>query len=61
MSTLALQALTTLHKHMERHRPELLKAGTFASDEFDRLYLEWIRIRWDDNDPWVRKVWIKRP
>jgi hypothetical protein len=46
---------------MKRHSGQLLTAGTFASDEFDRLYLAWTRARWDDGHPWTRSVWEKRP
>lgn len=50
-----------LDAHMQRYRGELLNTGTFASDEFDRLYHRWICARWDDGDPWVRRVWTTRP
>lgn len=50
-----------LDEHMRRHRGQLLTRGTFASEEFDRLYVEWIRRRWDAGDPWVRDVWRTRP
>lgn len=50
-----------LEEHMRKYRGQLLVAGTFAADEFDRLYLAWIRARWDDGDRWVRGVWTVRP
>lgn len=57
-STLALDALNT---HMRRHVGQLLTPDTFASDEFDRLYLLWIRARWDEGHAWTRSVWPVRP
>lgn len=50
-----------LTQHMKAHAGSLLTVGTFASDEFDRLYLEWIRERWNLHDVWVREVWKARP
>ena len=55
------EALAALAAHMKRYRGELLTSGTFASDEFDRLYLAWICVRWDEGDTWVRNVWVERP
>lgn len=54
-------ALVLLNEHMRRHSGQLLTVGTFASEEFDRLYVNWIRLRWDAGDPWVRSVWTARP
>ena len=54
-------ATIALDEHMRRYRGELMTAGTFASDEFDRLYLVLIRARWDRGDAWVRSVWTARP
>lgn len=50
-----------LEDHMRRYRSELLAEGTFANIEFDRLYLELIRARWDAEHAWVRSVWKERP
>jgi len=50
-----------LAMHMKRYGGELLTQGTFASDEFDRLYLVWTRCRWDEGHPWTRSVWKERP
>ncbi len=50
-----------LKAHMKSHSGQLLTQGTFASEEFDRLYLRWIRARWDEGDAWVRDVWKERP
>jgi hypothetical protein len=50
-----------LEAHMKRHSGALLTRGTFASEEFERLYAIWIRARWDAGDPWVRGVWSERP
>lgn len=50
-----------LRRHMEHFRGQLLMIGTFASEEFDRLYTVWIRARWDEGDAWVRSVWKERP
>ena len=55
------KANAALTEHMKRHSGQLLTAGTFASDEFDRLYLVWIRARWDEKNPWTRSVWKDRP
>lgn len=55
---------TRLEAHMRRYRGELgalLNVGTFASEEFDRLYNLWIRARWDTGDVWVRSIWKVRP
>jgi len=58
----AIQAAkAALDAHMKRHAGQLLTRGTFASDEFDRLYIEWIRLRWDAGEPWTRNVWKARP
>jgi len=50
-----------LNAHMKRFQGQLLTQGTFASEEFDRLYNVWITARWDAGDPWVRSVWKTRP
>ena len=50
-----------LDEHMKRFSGQLLTQGTFASDEFERLYTRWIRARWDAGDAWVRSVWTVRP
>lgn len=50
-----------LTAHMKRYAGELLKAGTFASDEFDRLYKAWTQARWDEGHAWTRSVWKERP
>lgn len=51
-----------LEAHMEKYRGFLLTArGAFPATEFDRLYLEWVRARWDAGDPWVKSVWKVRP
>lgn len=55
------QANVALVDHMKRFSGQLLTAGTFASDEFDRLYLALIQARWDEGDAWVRGVWSTRP
>jgi hypothetical protein len=55
------QAKAALSGHMKRFSGQLLTARTFASDEFDRLYLAVIRARWDEGDAWVRSVWGARP
>lgn len=54
-------ALHALEDHMDRFSGQILTRGTFASEQFDRLYLEWIRARWDDHDAWVRSIWTVRP
>lgn len=46
---------------MRRHVGQLLTPGTFASEEFDRLYLVLTWARWDAGDPWVRGIWPERP
>lgn len=55
------KANAALEAHMKRYSGELLTQGTFASEEFDRLYLIWICARWDASDAWVRSVWKTRP
>lgn len=50
-----------LEAHMKLHSGQILTDGTFASEEFDRLYLIWIRARWDEKHPWTRSVWKERP
>lgn len=50
-----------LEAHMKQNRGKLLEVGTAASVEFDRLYLDWIRARWDAADRWVKSVWVARP
>lgn len=55
------QARTALDRHMRAFASQLLIRGTFASEEFDRLYIDWIRARWDEHDLWVRSVWTVRP
>lgn len=50
-----------LKSHMARYRGEVIARGTFASEEFDRLYSAWICARWDAGDEWVRSVWTTRP
>lgn len=50
-----------LDAHMKRYQGQLFTVGTFASEEFDRLYAAWISARWDAGDSWVRSVWTKRP
>lgn len=55
------RAHAELNAHMKRYRGECLTRGTFASDEFDRLYLAWIRARWDAGQAWTRNVWKERP
>lgn len=55
------RAYIALADHMKRHAGSLLTEGAFASEEFDRLYLAWIRARWDDGDAWTRSVWRERP
>jgi hypothetical protein len=55
------KAQETLEAHMKLHAGQLLTADTFASKEFDVLYLEWIRCRWDDGHAWTRNVWKERP
>lgn len=55
------RAHVALKAHMKQHAGQLLTQGTFASDEFDRLYHAWIRARWDAGDAWVRSVWTDRP
>jgi hypothetical protein len=58
----AVQAANAaLAAHMKRHSGALLTQGTYASEEFDRLYLILICARWDAGDPWVRGVWTERP
>lgn len=59
--TLPAIALDALRNHERRFAGQLLTRGTFASEEFDRLYEIWIRARWDAGDPWVRSVWTTRP
>jgi hypothetical protein len=54
-------AQLALELHMKQHSGQLLKAGTQAGDEFERLYLEWIRARWDEGHTWTRSVWKDRP
>lgn len=54
-------ALTALETHMKRFNGQLLMSRTYGGDEFDRLYLAWIRTRWDANDKWTRSVWERRP
>lgn len=54
-------ANAALEAHMRRHKGQILTAGTFASEEFDRLYAVWILARWDAGDRWVRSVWTTRP
>jgi len=54
-------AQKALEAHMQQFSGQLLTAGTFASEEFDRLYMTWIRARWDEGDRWVRYAWKKRP
>jgi hypothetical protein len=61
MGTQTQVAYQALSEHMRRYPGDLLKAGTFAGEEFDRLYLEWTRSRWDDGHPWTREVWAERP
>jgi hypothetical protein len=54
-------ANAALTAHMKRYSGELLTQGTFASEEFDRLYLVWTRARWDEGHTWTRSVWKERP
>lgn len=54
-------ACAALECHMRQHRGMILTQGTFASEEFDRLYTIWIRARWDEHHPWTRSVWKERP
>jgi hypothetical protein len=54
-------AHAVLKAHMARYPGELLTQGTFASEEFSRLYEIWICARWDAGDLWVRGVWKARP
>lgn len=56
-----LVAAKTLDEHMTTHVGRCLTPGSFAGDEFDRLYLVWIQARWDCGDDWVRSVWKERP
>lgn len=55
------KAYDDLRAHMKRHSGQILTQGTFASDEFDRLYLVWTRARWDEGHRWTRDVWGDRP
>lgn len=50
-----------LEEHTKRYSGQLLTPGTFASEEFDRLYLAWTRARWDEGHAWTRSVWKVRP
>jgi len=50
-----------LTQHTKVHPNWLLVTGSFASEEFDRLYCTWICARWDAGDPWVRECWPTRP
>lgn len=59
--TLVQTSKQALEAHMRRYSGQLLGEGTFAGEEFNRLYLAWIAARWDDGDVWVRSVWTKRP
>lgn len=52
---------TALTRHMQSFAGQILTRGTFASDEFDRLYEAWIRARWLAGDIWVRSVWKECP
>ena len=61
MITPVTTAYDVLKVHMRRHSGQILTRGTFASEEFDRLYAVWIRARWDAGDPWVRSIWISKP
>jgi hypothetical protein len=54
-------AHVALREHMKRHGGQLLAVGTWASDEFDRLYAAWTRARWDEGHAWTRDVWKVRP
>ena len=54
-------AAAALEKHMRVAAGQLLTVGTYASEEFDRLHLAWIRARWDADDAWVRSTWVTRP
>lgn len=58
---LTAYADAALKAHMKRYAGELLTQGTFASEEFDRLYLMWTRCRWDEGHAWTRSVWKERP
>lgn len=53
-------ARAALDEHQRRFAGHNLGSG-WAGQEFDRLYLEWIRARWDANDAWTRSVWSVRP
>lgn len=55
------KACAKLDAHMKAFSGQLLTAGTFASGEFDNLYLAWVRARWDEGDEWTRSVWTVRP
>lgn len=56
-----LVAAKALDEHMTTHSGRCLIPGSFAGDEFDRLYMVWIQARWDHGDEWVRSVWTVRP
>lgn len=55
------EAKRLLEEHMKWFSGQLLTRGTFANEEFDRLYALWIQARWDAGEAWVRSVWKKRP
>ena len=56
-----LTAATALDAHMTKFSGQCCTLGSFASEEFDRLYLLWIQTRWDRGDAWIRNVWSVRP
>lgn len=61
VSAAVREAYAQLEEHMRRFPGQCCTPGTFASEEFDRLYKAWILARWDDGDEWVRSVWRERP
>lgn len=50
-----------LTAHQKRYSSEILNADSHASEEFDRLYYIWMRLRWIAGDTWVRFVWPTCP
>jgi NADP-dependent 3-hydroxy acid dehydrogenase YdfG len=61
MTTKVQTTKAALDEHTRRFSGQILNVGTFAGEEFDRLYHAWIAARWDAGDSWVRSVWQERP
>jgi len=55
------EAKRELDAFMKMHGGDILRVGSSASVEFDRLYIAWIQARWDVGDRWVRDIWKERP